>query len=360
MELRLTFALLVGVCGSTARVSFELFERSVLPKWLDSHALENAATHGNYSFFPAAIQPSTSAYGSADMAHLLYFTGQLESLPASTMTNWAVHINSFQNSSGYFSTPDGGLCGFQPWHATAYMSSALALLNATTRFPNAYYRALAAQNATVWHSVFDPLLLPHSPAGCDSIHACAHKITSIPATLVLRNATAAHEFVAWWFQWVENNLNVSSGTLCPADQAKALGNGVCLGAGAAIHFVYDALDRAPWPLRAKVQEFALALQQSNGLWSGSSLANWLNLDGVMQATHDVSATPHPDLAQQACARFLPAAARILNSWPLTEAEFAPKGTHGLPGAVAAVAQCAQVFPQLVQTQRSWRCCGPFP
>ena len=46
---------------------------------------------------------------------------------------------------------------------------------------------------------------------------------------------------------MSSNVDPATGTLCPAAQREKHGPTVCLGAGAAIHFVLNFAGRYPWP-----------------------------------------------------------------------------------------------------------------
>eukprot|EP00054_Salpingoeca_dolichothecata_P037219 m.10144 g.10144 ORF g.10144 m.10144 type:complete len:99 (-) comp7346_c0_seq1:89-385(-) len=98
------------------------------------------------------------------------------------------------------------------------------------------------------------------------------------------------------------------------------------------------------------------MQKESGLWC-DVLGNWLNLDGLLQAT---TPTYQRDQGKVACTGYLTVAEPLLNNETYVLTHLTLPGTHTLPGVVGAVAECAKWYPDLVQTQRPWKCCAPFP
>ena len=124
--------------------------------------------------------------------------------------------------------------------------------------------------------------------------------------------------------------------------------------GGAFHmfFMYEAMGWK-WPLPEKAMDSALALQRPDGLW-GEEPATWIDLDGIWCLTRSSRITSgyrEPDV-RQACVRFLAHAEERLNDRDYLAERY--DNSHALPGAMAAVAECATFYPELVRTERPWR------
>ena len=359
---------------------FRYFESTVLERWIEQFKAPDAvpASEFAFSFFPHD-RSTSSLYGTTDVLNVRYLTNTLN-LSAAGADAYAAHINSFQNeTTGFFNTlPEESLAGFQPWHSSGYATAALLLIDRNAAFPNRYYQGVA-RNKSAWAPTFLPLLegpFPVPGVGCDSVHSCAHKLVAVPAVLLMANFTplaTLQPLLDWWFATMETHLDNSTGEWCPPQQHVASVS-ACLGAGMAAHSLYNAVHR-PWPLPSVVRDFALTLQGASGvpgLWA-DTLNNWLNLDGVFQAARAANATGGSDLQTRvhaACDTFLALAAQVLNNAtavlstsPLARGGGLSRDTHGLPGVVTAVAECAKWFPDLVVTARPWRQGvdkGPYP
>ena len=295
-------------------------------------------------------------------------------------------INSFQNASGFFETAPYEKCGFQPWHATGYATSALLLIDELPNLRNSLYDTIVnSMNESDWGQIFTPLVLPDGSAGCDDVHGCAHKLVAIPAVVMMEQnmtygskvggthrlsdeatttPTPTEKFLDWWFEFIEAHIDNTTGEVCPpAAHAKVVD---CLGAGMAFHSLYTAAHR-PWPHVSTVLDFALSLQDPDThLWT-STISNWLNLDGAYQSTRSSEALKgqRQHDVQVACDSFLGAAAETLNNVTKMTAWDSPfvLQSHALPGVLTAVAECGRVFPHLVHTERAWRVStdkGPYP
>lgn len=369
-----------AAASASAPHDFRNFESTVLEQWIEQFKASEAvpASDYAYSFFPHD-RSTSSLYGTTDVLNIRYLTNTLN-LSTGEADAYAAHINSFQNeTTGFFDTlPEESLAGFQPWHSSGYATSALLLINRNAARQNQYYQSVA-RNESAWGPTFLPLLegpFPVPGVGCDSVHSCAHKLVAVPAVLLMANFTprpTLQPLLDWWFTTMESHLDNTTGEWCPPQQHVASVS-ACLGAGMAVHALYNAVNR-PWPLPSVVRDFALGLQGAAGvpgLWA-DSLNNWLNLDGVFQAARAANATGGPELhtrVRGACDAFLALAAEVLNNAtavldtsPLARGGGLSKDTHGLPGVVTAVAECAKWFPDLVVTARPWRQGvdkGPYP
>ncbi|EDQ89338.1 uncharacterized protein MONBRDRAFT_25402 [Monosiga brevicollis MX1] len=315
----------------TNRPSLIRFEQELLPQWLAQHAI---GPLGQYRFAVSEKEPHF--YGITDVVHLLHFVNQLQNWTAEQRAHVADQIQGFQNSTGFYRL--AGLettsCGYQPWHASAYGASALALLDTRPRYNNTLYAALA-RNSSTWAPTFDALYNVDPGLGCGSIHDCAHKIVAIPAVLTAESGLTVYgDFLTWWNNWLFAKLDPVTGALCPAAQKALHGEGVCLGSGAAAHFMLNFENRYPWPYPNATRSFALSQQLASGLWSPPT--SWLNVDGVFLATRSNSSYLDQDAAhwpavRKACTTFVAAAAALLNNATLVLGELSLISTHSLPG-----------------------------
>lgn len=359
------FAVRSAAAGMGSPHSFAPFESEVLPQWLARFKLGTATGHYKYM----AEIPVATLYGSADALTVSFTTGLLEEMSPTQRLAWAAHLQSFQNSSGFFKLQPFELCGFQPWHATGYASSAFLLLGQHAAYPNALYHAIAS-NRSRWNATFEPLLHPDGSAGCFDVHSCAHKLVAVPAVLLMEKGYERGEwadFMDFWFGAVEANIDAQTGEVCPPSEAASQWD--CLGAGMAFHSLYT-FENKSWPAARAVLDFALAQQRPSHLWGNPqdlALGNWLNMDGAYQAARASEALGglRVDDVEAACDGYLAVAASVLNNETavLGPGAALSTDTHVLPGVVSAVAECGRAFPHLVHTLREWRVStdtGPYP
>ena len=335
------------------------FEREVLPLWLDRFALDFGA--GHFAFEAGDRAPSL--YGVVDAAHLLASTGALDELldDDATRDAWKTAIDSHQFTDGSYHVPKGSP-GWQPWHASASASAALALLRRAPRRANAYCAALAARGEVAWRKEFDPLYFSACESaglGGNNIHKCGQRIGSCPAVLgaAAGNATA---FLTWWPTWLAEKTDPARGVLCPP----GLDEIQCVGGAMPTHGVLLGFDPAArLPDAPRLLDFALRLQTADGAWSdaGPDVLGSLTLDGAVQVTRaalQLQGAYRWDDARRACRRTLELSAKRLNDAAFVLANYSAT-SHGLPNVVAAAAECAQTFPDDVRTDRPWRCCARY-
>ena len=371
----LCFVLSYIQCSNLFALDLYQFEENIVPKIVNQYAID--IDKGIFKFTPSSTDITPSVYGTTDLIHMLHFIGQTSNyIPNSTIQSaWINQVYSFQNTTGFYNLePSESKCGFQPWHSTAFITSALSLLNnATPKYNNSYY-ANIAENTNLWNITFDPLIHYEEgrEQGCDSIHACAHKIVGIPATIVgEQNRMKYQSFINWWFDgFIYPNLDPHTGTLCPTDQEILMGKSVCLGAGAAVH-MFDTFTATQWPFAMDTFKFARSLQ--NGYYNKSSecpglfepnckLTTWSNFDGIYQMTRSSKQMNYYEwnnTVRTSCEMLLNYTVPLLNNETFVIKELSDD-THIMPGIVAGVAECVMQFPSLITTKYNWTCCAPFP
>ena len=121
----------------------------------------------------------------------------------------------------------------------------------------------------------------------------------------------------------------------------------------------DLSRAAAFPRAAAQLNESLALQRSNGAWSGDGTA-YLNVDGIYQATRPSLQLGRVRWAEveSACTRLLRLIVPTLNNATrLLDTGGLSRHTHVLPALVAAVAECQARFgADMVRTTRPWKMC----
>lgn len=360
------------------------FERTVLPAWLRLFQLQDASGHWIPQFASSANaipgRGNASVYGSSDVVHILFTTNRLN-LTAGSQTAWAAHLAGFQNATiscwsspkvpcpgiatgtefpGFWSLRPGEKGGWEPWHVTGEASSGMRLLGGYPPHPNVLYERIAT-NRSLWLPTIEPLVKVLPNAGCSNFHGCAHKLVGLAASLAMANATAATDFapfLSWLADYLVANVDNTTGLWCTeVDKARGTpGLFNCLGGSFAAHLFLHAM-KTPWPYNRTLQTLALSLQAPNGTWGGGTVSGYLNVDAIYQITRSLPTNPdQAPAARAACDRYLANTVPIMNTLPsflaLTKAS-----THEAAAPIAAVAECAKWFPDLVATDRPWRFSG---
>ena len=336
---------------------FTRFEAELLPRWIESYRAGPAP--GAFSFLPANASSAPTLYGSADVAHVVATTGRAANLSVAEKRAWAATINSFQDPrTGLFTIQPWETAGFQPWHAAAYATAALVLLDARPAAPLTWAIDIAQGGEGVWRSTFLPLLNATAPS-CNSIWCMGHEIASYPAALLMtRGRTRDAAFFAWWADdFLAPAVDPATAMWCER-AAWAPPNVPCLGGAFHMNFVLIAL-RVPLSLPETLVRVVGGMQNaSTGLWGNDRDPNYIDLDGVYQVVRPAvqmggAAGPAWAAAQQLCTRFLARAETSLNDPATVLGGVYGSNTHILPGALAGVAECAKAFPSMVRTLRPW-------
>lgn len=354
-----------GMQGFSEEIyDFTFFEEKLLPKWLDRFSVNYAK--GQFSFMPDAVP---ALYGTIDVVHVLATVGQLDHLSETFKDAWSAQMNSFQNATTgfYIDKAEYTTPGTQPYHAAGEATASLALLGRSPRFNNSMYIALARKGPAEWQAFFDSFYHGTSTerAGlyCKSksgIHACGQVIGSIPSVLAYTTGKDHAEFIRWWAGWIAERTDKQTGTLCPAENRQTWFD--CLGGGMATHGIQLGLQKSGYnfPLSDPhaLLNFSLGLQGSNGTWRGK--IGSLSLDGIFQASRSSLQLQRSRWAEvrRACSLLLNISAAQLND-EVTVQKTLWNNSHALPNALAAVAECAQLFPHMVRTLRPWTCCARY-
>lgn len=376
-------ALSVLVSTSIAQpvADFTLFENVLLDQWLSLFRVDSRA--GAYSY-DQAHRTQTSVYGASDVAHILFTVNSLN-LTDNDAQSWANIINSFQNTSGMYTSFDyEESTGYQPWHATAFATSSVHLLGQQPSYAPQWALDIVQGGEQLWNATLVPLLNVTQCPTC-TIWNQGHKIASIPSVLIqaglgpvpplpeetrhiigtaAQQATALDPIYAQFWDWYFNaflgpSVDPVTGTWCMRKEW-APPNVQCLGGAFHIFFIYTAAG-VPWLMPSAVHAMSMGLQHAKGvdagLW-GKDYPQFIDLDGVYQVVRPAVQLGRPaDLWQQSrqsCVAYLTAADAALNNATLVLQGALAQNTHNLAGTVAGVAECLKWFPNLAVTSRPWK------
>jgi hypothetical protein len=293
---------------------------------------------------------SPTVYGSTDIAILYYILGLTNALTEAEKDDWAQTINSFQNSSGVYNPiPNEYSNGYIPWHTCGFAVSALATLGRSPQYDLKWAKDIAGANQQIWFSTFDPLLTLNVDGR--GIWYAAHKIAAIPTTLIVTGQSRDYTpFFNWFWSWLDSNVDPKSGYWV-RNPAWAPPDSTGFGGAFHIFFTYTCYKRQ-WLYLDSVINSTLELQ-GNGLWKGNT-AGYPGLDGVYELARSSNKTVDhyrwKDI-ENACQKFLKIAEEQMNTEENLMKLFGE--THGLIGAVAAVAECQKWFPDMVVTSVLW-------
>ena len=297
----------------------------------------------------------TSLYGSTDMVFNRRILGTLD--PSETeKDSWAAEINRFQNPrSGWYRKRY--TLHFRS-HTAAYAAAALHLLNRRPAYPIRKAGKVGRSPETLkrWMR-----RIPWS-----IIWPASHEVAGMPAIPILtgdigRDVPAADEnpaarrFLESWKAWLDEEVHPETGFwsrgilqrlgLRPALSRQEMGGAFHM------YYIYEAMGW-PWALPEKVVDAALTLQGSNGFWD-KDVSYCIDLDGLYCLTRSSrnAGDYRADDVKQACILYLSQAEATLNDRDFLFTRY--DNSHRLPGALAAVAECALFYPELVRTERPW-------
>jgi len=348
---------------------FTRFEDRFLPAWLERFSVDYES--GRFAYVPGG---RAALYGSVDVVHVLASVGLLADLTEVQRDAWAAQIDSFQNAStGFYHDAPEYLTGTQPYHGAGEATASLALLGRRPRFNNSVYVELARRGPAMWEAFFGPAYdggetcYSEKLHGHD-IHGCGQIIGSVPSVLAFTTGKDHADFMNWWADWIAHHTDDETGTLCPTKRSalrmcgKPYALYECLGGGMATHGIQLGLAASgynfPLAKPSQLLNFSLGLQCPDGTWE--EVIGSMTLDGIFQVTRSSLQLRKSrwHLVQLACSRMLRAFAKRLNDADAMMREYG-NTSHALPNIVAAVAECAQLFPQMVKTRRPWSCCARY-
>lgn len=345
---------------------FRPFERDVFPRWLERFTVDY--TEGKFSYDP---QPGgkPSLYGIIDVIHVLDSVGLAPALNESVRDAWKATLDSYQDpDTGFYATTDSDP-GKQPYHGAGEATASLAIIGRLPRYNNSVYTSLAEAGVRAWSAFFDPLYASACPShkiGGNNIHACGQIIGSPPSVLSYTTRRAHAPFIEWWAAWVANKTDPALGAVCPM-QNSTYALYECIGGAMPTNGIEEGLAEYDFALSRprELLEFALRMQMATGAWSDDpsqpDALGSLTLDGIVQVTRSakqLNVTHSDPRVRGACARLVTLSASRLNDANYVLGNYSDT-SHGLPNVLAAVGECAQMFPSLVVTDHPWRCCARY-
>lgn len=304
-------------------------------------------------------------YGMVDVAYIYY---TLEKLPEITNRNsrevWAEQILTCQDDSGWFTRRN--LRGHPREHATAYAIAALRLLELE---PDENYVAqikpliallpiLTDRAAFLrWINALDFRLDPRSilkkNLGWHYIWRGSHVGGGIPAAVGMTRhlfeqwwpgQVDVDQWLEWYFEWLDAHVNPKTGYWQRAFWNLIYRQPTLIDMGGAVHFlwIYEAL-KHPFPSPEAVIESTLTLQRPDGLYKDHPFC--IDLDGnfcLIRAYLQLSEERQKffqERVYRSVERNFEAIVQALTERPLEEIY---ADSHGLPGALAALTECAKL------------------
>eukprot|EP00038_Savillea_parva_P012884 m.207545 g.207545 ORF g.207545 m.207545 type:complete len:439 (-) comp23802_c0_seq1:279-1595(-) len=349
-----------------------------MDRWMEQ--FKSGPGVGEYSYFPHNV---TSVYGSADMLMTLFVLGRGDSLTDTQRDAWAAVINRFQDPETglylaqsfepHYGPARLGCCDHE--HTTAFAVASLALIGRRPRYHLTLFDELQ-RNKSAWEGWLSNV---PTEGGWD------HRASGVYAALAM-TSTLVPEFHDFYFEWLSQHADPASGFVCPGEvihgATPKVGWMTCY-AHISWQYVYS---NETWPHAAAMTDAVLAMQNTSTGWfcvspgggnectgttppchactpngcCGSAspiLPSCHQLDGLWVAAQSsvvAGGYRHGDVVSM-CRRFLTGAVHVLGD---TEGRtlFDPVvygDSHGLNGALQAVAACAEWFPELVMTHRPW-------
>ena len=318
---------------------------------------------GEFSLYPGQSVPDL--YGMVDAVYILYTIGNLpKRTDRTSRRTWAERILACQDEQGWFAKLN--LRGHSREHATAYAIGALKLLEVE---PDEVYvdriRPLEGLLPLLTsYEVFEHwirrlgfrITLHDIPGnlGWNYVWRASHLAGGTAAAIGMTqhcfgkwwgNQINADIWFKWFFEWLDQEANPRTGYWQRALWNLVYRKPTSIDLGGAVHFlwIYEAYGRRfPYPEQTMLS--TVAVQRGTGLYRSYPMC--IDLDGNFCITRSYLWLPagkqmhYEALATRAIERNFVAVVNTLTSRPLTEVY---RDSHGLPGALAALVECAK-FP----------------
>ena len=346
------------------------FLRKQIKSFLHQHATEYneqidrpTPLTGAFSLYRNAT--TADLYGMVDATYVLYTLGDLACTTDRVSRGvWASNILACQDADGWFSLRN--LRGHSREHATAYAIGALHLLAIE---PDEDYvshlqplngiRSLLTDRSAFerWLSVLDFRYSPRSilqkKLGWHYIWRGSHVAGGPPAAIGM----ARRQVEQWWpgqvdidqwfdsyFEWLDTHASPSTGYWQRAFWNLLYRKPTLIDMGGAVHFfwIYEA-QRRPFPYPDAVIRATLTLQRAGGLYKDHPFC--IDLDGNFCTIRAYLQLPeerrvlYREHVYRAAERNFEAIVQALTTRPLAEIY---RDSHGLPGALAALVECAKL------------------
>ena len=310
-------------------------------------------------------QSTPDLYGMIDAVYILFILNKLpEKTDRSSRKTWARQILACQDDQGWFSKLN--LRGHSREHATAYAIGALRLLEVesdedhiTHIKPLTALLPILTDYATFLHWIerlnfrLTPRDILSKNVGWHHIWRGSHIGGGIAALVGMTRhlfeqwwpaQANAEQWFAWYFDWLDAQANPKTGYWQRAFWNLIYRKPTMIDMGGAVHFfwIYEALAR-PFPYPAQVIESTTSLQKTSGLYKNHPFC--IDLDGnfciirsFLQLPKSQQQTYQRQAHQSINANFR-GVVHALTQQPLEQIY---TDSHGLPGALAALAECAKL------------------
>jgi len=329
---------------------------------LTRRSYPDSAITGEFSLLQD--QEAPDLYGMIDAAYILYIIGKLaERTDRESRQVWAKRILACQDEQGWFSRRN--LRGHSSEHATAYAIGALKLLEVE---PDEHYldqvRPISSLKPllteyttfTCWIRRLDFRLTPRDilsrKLGWHYIWRGSHVGGGIAAIVGMTEhllnlwwpEVDVPQWFDWYFDWLDRHANPNSGYWQLAFWNRLVRKPTVIDMGGAVHFfwIYEALER-PFPYPEAVLASTLSLQREDGLYKDHPFC--IDLDGdfcVLRAFLQLPESKqrrYQERVQQSLEASFGGVVRALTDQPLEQIY---ADSHGLPGALAALTECAKL------------------
>jgi hypothetical protein len=309
-------------------------------------------------------QAAYDLYGAIDAVYVLYTLGALgEHTDRAGRAIWAERILACQDERGWFSRRNHR--GHSREHATAYAIGALRLLEveADERYVARIRPIEDLRPILTDHQAFvrwiDRLGFNYLPqdvlrknVGWNHIWRSSHIGGGVAAMVTIAREQVAQwwggavdleRWYGWYFAWLDAEASAQSGLWQRALWNLVYRKPTLIDMGGAVHFfwVYAAHNRR-FPYPEPVINATIGLQRTSGLYKAHPFCidldgnfcivrSYLQLDSQQRERHD------PAVAQALEANFMAVLEHLL-ARPYTDIY---NDSHGLPGALAALIECAQ-------------------
>lgn len=315
---------------------------------------------GEFSFYPS--QEEEDLYGMLDAVYSLYIIDKLNKITNKENRKiWADRILSCQDKQGWFAKRN--LKGHSKEHATAYAIGALRLLEIEENedyvsrikplegireiFKNKKSFKKWIKSLGFKITLDDPV----GHAGWHYIWRSSHLGGGIAAALGMTKhlhkdwwpETDTKKWFDWYFDWLDEKVNKKTGYWQRAFWNWFVPGGTLIDMAGAVHFywVYEKYGH-PLPYPEKIIQSTLKVQKESGLYRHYPMC--IDLDGnfcLIRAFNQLS----PELQKKyfnevnhSLTKNFQAVITYLDEHPLEEVY---NDSHGLPGALAALAECQE-------------------
>ncbi len=338
--------------ASGTTYDFTSFQNHIFSGW--SEQFRSGPGTGEYSW---AVNGPTSLYGTTDLVFCKAIMGDLD-LTENEKDEWAAVINRFQypDTGWYWKTYTNT---HYREHYTAYAVAALHLLERKPAHPMKWAEEIlkSPKHWKRWSRM--------NPAVWNEIWTGSQRICGPPAVFAMLGL-AGDDFFAWYFDWLDATVDPETGFWRRGIYRKFTPLKKLLEhffkrsaelhemAGAFhMYFIYEYLGRE-WKYPEKIIDTTLELQSKNGCWDTCGPYTYcIDLDGVynmLRSSRNAGGYRSDDI-KEAVKKYLDTAEQMFNDRNFVYENY--DNTHELTGALAAIAECQNFYPDMVKTVKPW-------